>query len=892
MKKTNLFLILGIILIIGSINVFGDNLTDGLIVYYNYNNNYTDSLNTYNSTNVGTVLQLGLIGNGVYFNGSTYITTTISVTANTTSLWFKALASSRDNDVIFSQRTSDTNGYRFGKKSTSNNLTLKVGSTEYNINQDYFNNTWHHLIITRNGSTNTLVYLDSVLKLSTPVWTTVGNIRFGDEYNGVYFYVGMIDEVAIYNRQLNLSEIQQLYNNGTGLTYPFIPVTTNFTITNINVFNSQYIYNFSALINGITYNTTTGTITTNLLSNATSLYNITIISNNMFNKTYINYNVSTNLNANQDQYPILYLINAWNNSNITVSNITINNINYGSTTNLIYIPLNSSYNVTTNINNYYNITQLKNLSQNTLNNISVYQSDIVLQVKEFDSNITLSNYTVNITGYNTLINVTGNNKTIYPNANTYNITRITDNTGQEIYQLVTNNFTINALDNKTVTLYVYEHIINVTAKNIRTNATINNFTITLTDLTDGSDTRTFNTTTGYIDIPVIHHNYTLTIDGNNFALYNNTVNYSVSSNINHTFYLYTTNSFDIKFYDEITKALLSTRNITLEAISDVYANNYSTSNGTLYIDLLTPDTYLLRYKSLPDYAERTYTIVLSNRTYNQLNLYLVNGSQTITLNVKDQDDNNIKEAYVKVLRYDLTTNSYTVREIITTDISGNGYFQGILNTEFYKFIVEYPLGDEKLSTSADYLRSTTLTLRINTQEDTLNNYFTSIQTYATMTFNNATNTFTYYYNDATNTLSQGCLYIYRTINAQTTLTNSSCNSGSSGTITLGVVNGSGYYYNAQGTVLIDDKEYLVASKDKYFNKFNEKDSKNNFLFLTILLTLAMSLLFLWNITIALILTPIPLVFMSFADLIPVSRGVTITIALIGLTLAFMISKRS
>jgi len=893
MKKNYLFLILGIFLIIGSINVFG-------ITYW------SDTMENYNSTyNNWTI---GSYSSSIYQSGNQGLLTSANPYPATPTQIFDNVNRNDYNtslDVCVNHLPINANvavGHtNIGKTpySTGDGTALSLLTTSNYFQVGFGGANFNTSILATIGNNSCTRWQVEVLSNNTARWyyynrtTSTYRLIMGSTMgisnsakSNAFIFAGTSGTVPT---SVTIDNIAHCVGSCPD---PSASSVSNFTVTNKNNYNNASISNFVAIINGTNYNTTTGTIITPYLSNSTDIVNITIISNNMFNKTYTNYNISSDLLATQDQYPIIYLTNTWNNTNITTSNIIINSINYNTTSTYIYIPLNATYDVSTNVNDYFNITESKALLQNTISNISVYQSVINLTLREFDSNISLKNFTVNITGYPTLINVSGFNTTIYPNTGTYNITRITDNTGQEIYQLATTNFTINTLDNKTIDLYVYEHVINVTAKDIRTNATINNFTITITDLTDGTDTRILNTTNGTLIIPVIHHNYTLTIDGKNFALYNNTANYSVSSNINKTFYLYTTNSFDIKFYDEITKALLNTKNITLEAISDAYANNYSTSNGTLYIDLLTPDKYLLRYKSLPDYAERTYTIVLSNRTYNQLNLYLVNGSQTITINVKDQDDNNLEEAYIKVLRYDLTTNGYTIREIITTDISGNAYFQGILNTEFYKFIVEYPLGDEKLSTSADYLRSTTLTLRINTQEDTLNNYFTSIQTYATMTFNNETNTFTYYYNDATNTLNQGCLYIYRTINTQTTLINSSCNSGSSGTITLGIVNSSGYYYNAQGTVLIDNKEYLVASKDYYFNKFTEKKSKNNFLFLTILLTLAISLLFLWNVTIALILTPIPLVFMSFANLIPVSRGVTITIALIGLTLAFMISKRS
>jgi hypothetical protein len=114
-------------------------------------------------------------------------------------------------------------------------------------------------------------------------------------------FKGMVDELALWSRALTTPEITELYNNGSGLQYPFTTVYEPIIITAVNTYDLEAILNFTANIQGVgNYSTTNGTIITGLYSNDTSLYNITINSNSSggyFEKTYNSYNVSSDLNA-------------------------------------------------------------------------------------------------------------------------------------------------------------------------------------------------------------------------------------------------------------------------------------------------------------------------------------------------------------------------------------------------------------------------------------------------------------------------------------------------------------------------------------------------------------------------------------------------------------------
>lgn len=95
--------------------------------------------------------------------------------------------------------------------------------------------TWTHVVgVINNG--NIELYINGAVENQNPLQNTLvtsalnfsnGRVTIGNArlYNGSYianrWFRGKIDEVAIWSRALSLSEISALYNNGSGLQYPF-----------------------------------------------------------------------------------------------------------------------------------------------------------------------------------------------------------------------------------------------------------------------------------------------------------------------------------------------------------------------------------------------------------------------------------------------------------------------------------------------------------------------------------------------------------------------------------------------------------------------------------------------------------------------------------------------
>jgi hypothetical protein len=80
---------------------------------------------------------------------------------------------------------------------------------------------WHHLTVTRTDASLKL-YLDSNLVSSVTdgrTFPNYANFVIGNNVQyGVYGFRGTLDEVAVWNRSLNSTEISQLYNSGSGVS--------------------------------------------------------------------------------------------------------------------------------------------------------------------------------------------------------------------------------------------------------------------------------------------------------------------------------------------------------------------------------------------------------------------------------------------------------------------------------------------------------------------------------------------------------------------------------------------------------------------------------------------------------------------------------------------------
>jgi len=230
--------------------VNSNTLSDGLVSYWRFEKSdisgasVSDLSGQGHTGTLSTASEIvGRVGQGAYFNGSSsyFNTWTPSLTDWTIGLWFYAT----NNGGLFKSFPSGGPFNGIDMYITSGNQLVQIinGNSYYPIAAGNLLNSWHYLTITKSG-TSIKTYVDTVLRDSrTGSVSWLENIFFGRSYS--YYLNGIEDEIRIYNRQLNIDEITQLYNLG---------------LTKINA--PQTNYDASGLVGYWTFNGTDLTTTT------------------------------------------------------------------------------------------------------------------------------------------------------------------------------------------------------------------------------------------------------------------------------------------------------------------------------------------------------------------------------------------------------------------------------------------------------------------------------------------------------------------------------------------------------------------------------------------------------------------------------------------------------
>ena len=218
-------------------SVLPSNLQTGLVGYWPFNGNANDtSGNGNNGTVNGATLTTDRFGNAnsAYFFNGNYITiphsnsfdfndfsvsTWISTSQSTVGAVIKQLNYSNAANERFSIGVNNPlSTAHFAVKYNNSSCIAGVGWQYNSSTQFLFNNQYHHLVGTVSGNT-TKLYIDGVL-VNTVVLpydqSSIcfgGDIQIGRDWSSFFHYfLGNIDDIAIYNRTLSSEEISQLFN--------------------------------------------------------------------------------------------------------------------------------------------------------------------------------------------------------------------------------------------------------------------------------------------------------------------------------------------------------------------------------------------------------------------------------------------------------------------------------------------------------------------------------------------------------------------------------------------------------------------------------------------------------------------------------------------------------
>lgn len=168
------------------------------------------------ATVVNATTSPGIVGRAASFNGSAYIKVTPSSPSSfTVSMWIK----SAGNGFTFLWEGAGTSAPSIEGSDGNYQFYMSNQTNPLNTGSISSGSSWYLITATYDASSKTKsLYVNDQSKGSN---TNVNSNNLNPLYIGhragsVYFYKGLIDEVAIFNRALSGSEISRIYNSGQG----------------------------------------------------------------------------------------------------------------------------------------------------------------------------------------------------------------------------------------------------------------------------------------------------------------------------------------------------------------------------------------------------------------------------------------------------------------------------------------------------------------------------------------------------------------------------------------------------------------------------------------------------------------------------------------------------
>lgn len=845
--KIILLLLLAVFVLCSSVNAV---LNDNIAYYYKMEGTAeaTDEVGNATLDEKGTVTNdaAGFINtarNG--FSAANYFNNSRDVHLNqsndiTVSVWVKFNGGTGNTQTFVG---TSGNNMRFRTDASGFQFFYVPGAAACNLanlTTSFATGAWYHLVGVYNGSC--ILYVNASQKgseVKARGSVPVTELNIGAMYDGGQPAENWtIDEVALWQRALSPTEVQELFTNQTaGRQYPFTD-TTLLTLTLTDSYNGTGINSFAVNITWAnttqaTYSTTNGSVILVDVSNSNTTLNVTFWNaTNYFETILTNQTVTANSSNTIAATTYQSILNLF--STEKVSNSTVTGATY-------YIGANST-------------------SQRF--------------------NITAATHTV-----------------VFTKAGYYNKTDSVTTTA-----VATTNHTITDVFSSKVNISVYY-----------SNGTkLSNWQINLTSINYTNWTgEAGSTTNGSYYFNGINGVYLATV---NSTLGNESFYFTITGTAHNVSYYYFTltnctpmSSVVLNFTvrNEETDALLNDSdfnawfNITSSLFTGERYFNITYSTGNYYLICIpngTINTFTayaqIKYSNLDTYAEKNYYLYnynLTNSSTDDIDLFLTNGTTQTKLQVRDYADDGISEVYIKVLSYDLGTNSYKTTEIVKTDSEGDAYAQIVQNTFWYAFILEKD-GEIILQTLPTKITTSPRTFRITSGSDYFDSYDVIQGITYSLSYNNATTTFSLTYSDPTGGVNQGCIKLTkRSINGDTLL-NTSCEVSTAATILMNISESPGTNtYVADAYVIIGSENFFLNSTSVAFSTAYKKFGGNGLL-LSMLVILVLIMVGVWHPVIAIVMMLVGAVVTNVMGLFYMNWTYLITFIILGILTIYRVGK--
>jgi hypothetical protein len=220
-------------------------ITTGLVAHYEFEGDKTDSsTNGYdlasdiNDFTYGT----GMSGQGAVVAAGTRLKTADNAISQngavTYSFWMQ---SSQTTAWGLLASYATPSAWSFNNALFGNDL-LEIGTgdtytSSTGINGAHLDGSWHHIVVSSDGSGTVEYYFDGVSKGTTSATLTLESNFYLGDFGGGKNFTGSLDELRIYNRALSATDIQELYNYTSTTT-----ITLNLSNVNLTEHNITNIF--------------------------------------------------------------------------------------------------------------------------------------------------------------------------------------------------------------------------------------------------------------------------------------------------------------------------------------------------------------------------------------------------------------------------------------------------------------------------------------------------------------------------------------------------------------------------------------------------------------------------------------------------------------------------
>lgn len=522
-------------------------LSDGQVVYYSCDNDNTagttaidSSGNINGSLNNGTVSGYsGIIGQSYFYDNTNDNLNTNSnigisgANTRTVNVWIN-ISDGTAVDYVFCMGYTGVNNWFAIYIDPSEVVQYSGYGSDFSTGASVTLNQWHMITATYTG-THVRIYVDGnetpTSNQAKTLTTTAKPLVIGNrcDYDPGSYYPGTIDEIGVWNRTLNQTEITDLYNSGSGLTYPFTgggggSTDIDFTIT--DDWNGSSILSFAVNITWAntteeTYSTTNGTVSLVNVGNPGSLdvtyWNMTDYFDRTLTGESITANTTNTIATTTYQARVCFDGQAYvSNASLTPDNFTIGTTSSSSCFNITA----GDHNVLAQLSGWYNKNQtftISALSDTTQTVVNMSYANLTISAIDGTTNETLSNYdltirSLNYSGWAGEDQSSVTNYSFYLINGSYNVT--IDNPD---YALTTAqaNITVDGATNYTFTLYKSNSVRIYLWDEITGNPILDNITIRWTsNLTTWENT----TDTGQLFVSnITAHEYELLFYAGNYS---------------------------------------------------------------------------------------------------------------------------------------------------------------------------------------------------------------------------------------------------------------------------------------------------------------------------------------------------------------------------------------